>query len=76
MRIALKDDYKSGFVPNEHKLRAMILRVAQKFDQIKFAWIPRARNREAHCLARKAVLQKAPVVQEDVQRVFDSGSIF
>jgi len=75
MRIALKDDYQAGVVPDEHNLRAMILRVAQKFDQIKFAWIPRGRNQEAHFLARKAVIQRVPVVREDVQRVFESGRI-
>jgi ribonuclease HI len=75
MRIALKDDYEAGVVPDQHDLRVMISRVAQKFDQIKFAWIPRGRNQEAHSLARKAVLQRAPVVREDVQRFFESGSI-
>ena len=75
MRIALKDDYEAGVVPDEHNLRVMILRVAQKFDQIKFAWIPRRRNQEAHSLARKAVLQSVPVMREDVQQFFESGSI-
>ncbi len=70
MRSELKDDYQSGVVPAEHNLRAMILRLAQKFDQIKFAWIPRRRNQEAHSLARKAVLQSAPAVREDLQRCF------
>jgi ribonuclease HI len=75
MRIVLKDDYQAGVVQDEHNLRGMILRLAQKFDQVKFAWIPRRRNQEAHSLARKAVLQSAPVVREDVQRFFESGSI-
>jgi hypothetical protein len=73
LRIALKDDYEAGVVPDEHNLRVMICRLAQKFDQIKSAWIPRGTNREAHSLARKAVLQRAPVVREDVQRFFESG---
>jgi len=75
MRIALKDDYEAGVVRDEHNLRVMILRVAQKFDQVKFAWIPRRKNHEAHCLARKAVLQRAPVVREDVQRFFETGRV-
>jgi ribonuclease HI len=75
MRIVLKDDYQAGVVQDEHNLRGMILRLAQKFDQVKFAWIPRRRNQEAHSLARKAVLQSAPVVREDVQRFLESGSI-
>ena len=78
MRKALKDDYEAGVLPDEHilyNLRVMILRLAQKLDQIKFAWIPRRRNQEAHFLARKAVLQSAPVVREDVKRFFESGSI-
>jgi len=75
MRIALKDDYEAGVVPDEHNLRVMILRLAQKFDQVRFAWIPRRRNQEAHSLARKAVLQSVPVKREDVQQFFESGSI-
>jgi len=75
MRIGLKDDYEVGVAPDEHNLRVMILRVAQKFDQIKFGWIPRRRNQEAHSLARKAVLQRALVVREDVQGFFESVSI-
>jgi hypothetical protein len=75
MRIVLKDDYQAGVVQEEHNLRGMILRLARKFDQIKFAWVPRRRNQEAHFLARKAVLQSTPVVCEDVERFFESGSI-
>ena len=74
MRIVLKDDYQAGVV-QDHNLRGMILRLARKFDQIKFAWIPRRRNQEAHFLARKAVFQSTPVVREDVERFFESGSI-
>ena len=75
MRIALKHDYQAGVVHEEHNLRGMILRLAGKFDQIKFAWISRRRNQEAHFLARKAVLQSAPLVREDVERCFESDSI-
>ena len=75
MRIVLKDDYRAGVVQDENNFRGMILRLAQEFDQVKFAWIPRRRNQEAHSLARKGVLQSAPVVREDVQRFFESGSI-
>ena len=78
MRIVLKADYRAGVVRGvleEHYLRGTILRLAGKFDQIKFAWIPRRRNQEAHLLARKAVLQSAPLVREDVERCFESDSI-
>ncbi|HEY4841622.1 MAG TPA: ribonuclease H family protein [Terriglobales bacterium] len=75
MRIALKDDYRTGVVQEEDNLRGMILRLARKFDQIKFAWIPRRRNQEAHFLARKAVRQSTPVLREDVERFFESGGI-
>ena len=75
MRIVLKDDYQAGIVQDEHSLRAIILGLALKFDQVKFAWIPRRKNQEAHFLARKAVLQSAPVVREDLRRFFESGSI-
>ena len=74
MRIVLKDDYQAGVV-QEHNLRGMILRLARKFDQIKFAWIPGRRNQEAHFLARKALVGSTPVVREDVERCFESGSI-
>ena len=78
MRIVLKDDYRAGVVRGvleEHNLRGMILRLAGKFDQAKFAWIPRRRNQEAHFLARKALVQSTPVVREDVEGCFESGSI-
>jgi ribonuclease HI len=75
MRIGLKEAYQAGVVQDGRSLRGMILCLAQQFDQVKFAWIPRRRNQEAHSLARKAVLQSTPVVREDVQRLFDSGSI-
>ncbi len=75
MRIVLKDDYRAWVVQNEHNLRGMILRLAQEFDQVKFAWIPRRRNQEAHSLARRAMLQSVPVMREDVQQFFESGSI-
>ena len=75
MRIVLKDDYQAGVVQEEHNLRGMILRLGRKFDQIKFAWIPRRRNQEAHSLARRAMLQSVPVMREDVQQFFESGSI-
>jgi ribonuclease HI len=68
MRIVLKDDYRAGVVPvvqDEHNLRGMIFRLAQEFDQVKFAWIPRRRNQEAHSLARRAMLQGVPVIRGD-----------
>jgi len=70
MRTALKRDYEAGIVPDEQSLRAMILRLAQKFDQTKFAWIPRRKNHQAHGLARKAV-ERALFVREDLQRFFE-----
>ena len=69
MRIVLKDDYRAGVVQDEHNFRGMILRLAQELDQVKFAWIPRRRNQEAHSLARRAMLQSVPVMREDVQQV-------
>ena len=75
MRIVLKHDYQDGVAQEEHNLRGMILCLARKFEHIKFAWIPRRRNQEAHFLARQAVLQSTPVVREDVERLFESGGI-
>jgi ribonuclease HI len=71
MRRALKRDYEAGTFPDRQTLRVMILRLAQKFDQIKFAWIPRRKNQEAHFLARRAVLDGAMLVREDMQRFFE-----
>ena len=71
MRIVLKDDYQAGVAQDERSLRAMILRLAQKFDQIKFAWIPRRKNQEAHLLALRAVLHSAMLAREDMQRFLE-----
>jgi ribonuclease HI len=75
MRKVLKDDYRASIVQDGPNLQGMILRLAQGFDQIKFAWIPRRSNQEAHFLAREAVLESMPVARKDVQRFFKSGSI-
>ena len=71
MRKALKHDYEAGTFPDKQSLRVTILRLAQEFDQIKFAWIPRRKNHEAHCLARSAVLHGAMLVREDMERFFE-----
>ena len=75
MRRALKDDYRAGVGQDEDNLQGMILRLSKEFDQVKFAWIPRRRNQGAHSLARRAVLQSAPVMRKDVQQFYESRSI-
>jgi ribonuclease HI len=71
MRKALKHDYEAGTFPDRQSLRVMILHLARQFDQMKFAWIPRRKNHEAHCLARRAVLHSTMLVREDMQRFFE-----
>lgn len=65
MRTALKDDYQAGVGHDRRSLQGQILRLAQQFDHVKFAWIPRRKNQEAHHLARKAVRGCRPIARED-----------
>jgi ribonuclease HI len=53
MRKVLKDDYRASIVQDGPNLQGMILRLAQGFDQIKFAWIPRRSNQELIFLLAK-----------------------
>jgi ribonuclease HI len=69
MRTALKDDYQAGVGHNRRGLQGQILRLARQFDQVKFAWIPRRKNQEAHHLARKAVRGCRPIVRVDLSEL-------
>jgi hypothetical protein len=73
MRTALKDDYRAGRGQERRSLQGMILRLAREFDEVKFAWIIRRKNHEAHCLARQAVLESTPVVREDILLLLATG---
>jgi ribonuclease HI len=73
MRTALKDGYRAGRGQERRSLQGMILRLAREFDEVKFAWIIRRKNHEAHCLARQAVLESTAVVREDILPLLATG---
>jgi ribonuclease HI len=66
MRRALKEAYRAGGGKDQHSVQAKILSLAREFGEVKFAWIARRKNHEAHCLARKGVLESIPAVREDI----------
>jgi ribonuclease HI len=68
-RTALKESYEADVGSDRRGLQGRILRVARQFDQVKFAWIPRRKNQEAHHLARKAVQDCRPIVREDLSEL-------
>jgi ribonuclease HI len=69
MRTALKDDCQAGLGYNRGGFEGQILRLARQFDQVKFSWIPRRKNQEAHHLARKAVRGCWPIVRVDLSEL-------
>jgi hypothetical protein len=73
MRTALKENYRAGRGQDWRNLQGLFLRLAREFDQVKFAWIIRRKNQEAHFLARKAKLESTPVMRKDILRLLATG---
>lgn len=54
MRRTLKRDHASDVGGEREDLHGTILRLARDFEEVKFAYVPRRKNQEAHRLARDA----------------------
>jgi ribonuclease HI len=75
MRRALKEAYQAGRGQDWCGVQGKILRLAREFDQVKFAWIARRKNHEAHRLARRGVHQRTATVREDIVRYRAPGGL-
>lgn len=60
MRKQLKKDHKMNTGHERNDLHGLILRLAQRFKEVKFLYQPRRKNLVAHWLARKAVGKLSP----------------
>lgn len=61
MRTTLKKDHASGAGLDRKDLHGGVLNLAAQFREVKFAYVPRRKNQEAHRLARKAVHECTPL---------------
>ena len=57
MRTALSRDHRARVNQSTTGLHGRILRLAAGFEEVRFAWIPRRKNQQAHRLARQARTQ-------------------
>ena len=55
MRRALREQYRRREMTHGDELRRRILSLADRFDAVAFAWVPRRKNQIAHSLARHAM---------------------
>jgi len=62
MRKGLKEDLKRNAGHDQQDLHGFILRLAQRFKEVKFTYVPRRKNLDAHRLARKAVREPTATV--------------
>ena len=60
MRKQLKKDHIVNTGHERDDLHGLILRLAQRFKEVKFLYQPRRKNQVAHRLARKAVEERLP----------------
>jgi ribonuclease HI len=67
MRTRLQHDHRAGS-PSEGRdiLHDLVLQAAREFDRVRFAWVPRRRNHQAHRLARRAAQELSPRSRPDV----------
>jgi len=66
MRRQLRDAHKRGFGQDRHDLQGRILRLASRFDEVKFAYQARCKNQNAHRLARRGVREATPATRSDL----------
>lgn len=64
MRRTLREQYRRRRVSDGDDLRRRILALADLFEFVHFAWVPRRRNHMAHALARHALHGGAAGVSE------------
>jgi ribosomal-protein-alanine N-acetyltransferase len=63
----LKKAHAKGTEADQDTLRGMVLRLAQQFDECRFAWILRRKNGQAHRLARLGAQEVEPVERADIR---------
>jgi ribonuclease HI len=54
MRRKLKESYQTGMWAHLEGMDRHILELADRFEQVRFGWVPRRKNQLAHQLARRA----------------------
>ena len=60
MRRALREQYRQRRMADGDELRRRVMTLADLFEFVHFAWVPRRRNQIAHGLARHALHGTAP----------------
>jgi ribonuclease HI len=64
MRRTLREQYRQRRMSDGDELRRRILALADLFEYVHFAWVPRRKNQMAHALARQAVRHGAAGASE------------
>ena len=59
LRRSLKEDHQKGRVSRHSAYYADILEIARSFDEVKFGYVPRRKNQNAHRLSRLAAKHDA-----------------
>jgi ribonuclease HI len=67
LKRCLKGLHAKGAEAEQDNLRGMVLRLAKRFDECRFAWVPRQKNGQAHRLARLGAKEKEPVERSDIR---------
>lgn len=67
LKRCLKDSHAKGAEAEQENLRGMVLRLAKRFDECRFAWIPRRKNGTAHRWARLGAKEEEPVERTDIR---------
>ena len=76
LRRALKRDLESGSGLNRGDLHGEILRLATGFEEVRFPWLRRRKNIQAHRLSRVAVREVLPSERNDIVWHLDSEPPF
>ena len=66
MRTELKVDHGAAVGLDREDLHGSVLKSAVKFQEVKFSFVSRRKNQEAHRLARKAVRECKPNQRPDI----------
>ncbi|KAL0732601.1 hypothetical protein Bca4012_008810 [Brassica carinata] len=63
--LLIKSINSGSNVAELHSIIADILSFAEFFKSVSFVWIPREKNRDADCLAKKSLIDVEPLVAVD-----------
>lgn len=67
LKRCLKEAHEKGAEADQDNLRGMVLRLAKRFDECRFAWIPRRKNGAAHRSARLGAKEEEPLERIDIR---------